>query len=50
MLILYCLTGQEVGRGAKEQGDQRPQLRRRHFGRLKVANGGLYRVFYVSKD
>lgn len=38
-------TGQEAGRGPKEQGNQRGNL-----GRLKVATGGLYRVFYVSKD
>lgn len=42
--------GQEVGRGAEEQGNQRARLRRRHLGRLKTTNGGLYRVFYVSKD
>lgn len=46
LLFFSCsLIGQEVRRGAKEQGDQRGRL-----GRLKVANGGLYRVFYVSKD
>ncbi|KAF6730530.1 Stathmin [Oryzias melastigma] len=54
---LFFLTGQEVGRGAKEQGDQRSQLGRGHLGRLKAADGcgggrggGVYRVFYVSKD
>lgn len=40
--------GQEVGGGAEEQRDQRAG--RRHLGRLKVTKGGLYRVFYVSKD
>uniref|UniRef100_A0A3P9MAG6 Stathmin n=1 Tax=Oryzias latipes TaxID=8090 RepID=A0A3P9MAG6_ORYLA len=46
------LTGQEVGRGAKEQGDQRSQLGRGHLRKLKAADGGrgVYRVFYVSKD
>lgn len=46
LFSFLSLTGQEVGRGAKEQGNHQ----RRNFGRLKVAPGGLYRVFYVSKD
>lgn len=44
MRLFFCLIGQAVWRGSKEQGNQRRNRR------LKAANRGLYRVFYVSKD